>query len=302
MDANDDSASFADTIDEAEERVTIALDSPAGGVHPAAALVIALWYSFTASSAMSKGFHFIYEHGQNDYYLAQNLMWIAGIGIGVGLAVYLSRSSRLAVGVIASVIMSGLLLLLLIWVPSDDASNVSLFGFIPSATQFVTAIAVLTLASGLIGTAVGVSARTDEPLDRILLGIRHRHWFWLWLAFYAWVVIVPTGIYYVWLELISTGYVLIHPSLWFSDAWTEGWTVSFGIAGFAALLYGVNTSIKGVSAKCSANMRTRKRVFKFLLGTLIMAGPVANILFLIAISSLKHLPDGITSNPWWILH
>ena len=302
MDADNETASFEETIDEPEGNGSVAMDSPSDGVHPATALVIALWYSFTASSAMSKGFHFIYEHGQNDYYLAQNLMWIAGIGIGVGLAVYLSRSSRLAVGAISSVIMSGLLLLLIVWVPSDDASGVSLFGFIPSATQFVTAIAVLTLASGLIGTAVGISARTDESLERLLLGIRHRHWFWLWLAFYAWVAIVPTGIYYVWLELISTGYVLIHPSLWFSDAWTEGWTITFGIAGFAAVLYGVNTSIESVSAKCSANMRTRRRVLQFLIGTLIMAGPVANILFLIAISSLKHLPDGITPNPWWILH
>jgi len=161
---------------------------------------------------------------------------------------------------------------------------------------------VLTMISGLAGTAVGISARNNESYEgTLLLDIRSRHWFWLWLAFYAWVVEIPTGIYYVWLEVISTGYVLIHPSLWFHDAWTEGWTVSFGIAGVTALVYGINMSIESVSVWGRANMRSGKRVFRFLLGTLIMAGPVANFLFLIAIHSLKHLPDGITQNPWWIL-
>jgi hypothetical protein len=121
------------------------------------------------------------------------------------------------------------------------------------------------------------------------------------LAVYAWVAILPTGIYYFWLEIISSGYVLIHPSLWLSEAWTEGWTLTFGFAGYAATIYGVQISIFNVSAACSSEVRTRKRVLQFLLGTLILAGPVANILFRIAIHSLKHLPDGITTNPWWIL-
>jgi hypothetical protein len=106
----------------------------------------------------------------------------------------------------------------------------------------------------------------------------------------------------LWLELISTGYVLIHPSLWFSDAWTEGWTISFGFGGVAALMYGVEMSLKNVSLTQSAGISTGKRVGSFLLGTLILGGgPVSNILFRIAIHSLKHLPDGITENPWWVL-
>jgi len=233
--------------------------------------------------------------------LAQNLMWTVGIGIGIAIAVCLARSSAVLVGGISSLLMSGLLLSLLLLGAGEGESDVSIWGFRPSPSQFLVAIAALTLMSGLLGTVGGKAMRDDESLAGPILGIRGGHWFWLWLPVYAWVAILPTGIYYLWLEIISSGYVLIHPSLWFDEAWTEGWTITFGIAGFAALMYGVQISIFNVSAVCSFEVRTRKRVLQFLLGTLILAGPVANILFRIAIHSLKHLPDGITTNPWWIL-
>ena len=288
-------------VAESEPQAGVSIPEPTRGLNPIAAVLVALWYSLAAAGAMSSGFHFLYEHGQNDYFLAQNLMWTVGIGIGIAIAVCLSRSSRWIVGGVSAVLMSALLLSLLFLGAGDGASEVSIFGLRPSPVQFLVAIAALTLLSGLLGTAGGKAMRDDESLAGPILGIRGGHWFWLWLAVYAWVAILPTGIYYFWLEIISSGYVLIHPSLWLSEAWTEGWTLTFGFAGFAATIYGVQISVFNVSAACSSEVRTRKRVLQFLLGTLILAGPVANILFRIAIHSLKHLPDGITTNPWWIM-
>jgi hypothetical protein len=288
-------------VAESEPQVGVSIPARPQGLNPIAAVLVAMWYSLTAAGAMSSGFHFLYEHGQNDYFLAQNLMWTIGIGIGIAIAVCLARSSAVLVGGISSLLMSGLLLSLLLLGGGEGDSEVSIWGFRPSPTQFLLAIAALTLLSGLLGTVGGKAMRDDESLAGPILGIRGGHWFWIWLAVYAWVAILPTGIYYFWLEIISSGCVLIHPSLWLSEAWTEGWTLTFGFAGYAATIYGVQISIFNVSAACSSEVRTRKRVLQFLLGTLILAGPVANILFRIAIHSLKHLPDGITTNPWWIL-
>lgn len=288
-------------VAESEPQAGVSIPAPPLGLNPIAAVLVALWYSLTAAGAMSSGFHFLYEHSQNDYFLAQNLMWTVGVGIGIAIAVCLARSSPLVVGGISSLLMSGLLLSLLLLGAGEGESEVSIWGFRPSPTQFLVAIAALTLLSGLLGTVGGKAMRSDQSLADPILGIRGGHWFWLWLAVYAWVAILPTGIYYLWLEIIGSGYVLIHPSLWWGEAWTEGWTLTFGFAGFAATIYGVQISIFNVSAACSSEVRTRKRVLQFLLGTLILVGPVANILFRIAIHSLKHLPDGITTNPWWIL-
>lgn len=301
MDASDEIQAFDSAIDESGTGAITIADLSTDGIHPAIAILIALWYSLIAAAAMSSGFAFLYKNSENDYFLARNLMWTAGIGIGIAIAVCLTRSSRLIVGVVSSVIMSGLLLSLLYLIPGDEESEVSLFGYSPSLVQFLVGIAALTFLVGLLGTAAGKAIRADASQASSLLGIRHRHWFWLWLGLYAWVAILPTAVYYFWLEIISSGYVLIHPSLWFSDAWTEGWTLTFGFAGLAATVYGIDLSLQSVSATRSLNVRPRKRVLQFLLGTLILAGPVANILFHLAISSLQHLPDGITQNPWWIL-
>jgi hypothetical protein len=271
------------------------------GLHPVAAVGMALWYALAAGGAMSTGFAYLYEHSKNDYSLTQNSMWIVGMGIGIALTACLARNSRWTVGAVSASIMSCMLLSLLFFIPSDQPGQVSVLRFTPSASNFMVGVAILTLLSGLLGTSLGIAMRADESFANAILGIRHRHWFWLWLPLYAWVAIFPTAIYYVWLEVISTGYVLIHPSLWFDEAWTEGWTITFGFAGFAALVYGIGLSLDSVSSARSTNVRTRTRVFRFLLGTLVMVGPVANVLFRIAIHSLKHLPDGITANPWWVL-
>ena len=280
---------------------SVAAPSSAEGLHPFTASLIAFWYGLAAAGAMSTGFAFLYKGSGHDYSLTQNLMWAVGIGIGVTIGVYLARASRVLVGVIPSVLLSGLLLSLLLIGGGEGSSGISIFGFRPSATQFLLGIAGLALIFGFLGTTAGIALRKDESVAGLLLGIRSRHWFWLWVAVYAWVAILPTGIYYVWLEIISSGYVLFHPSVWLREAWTEGGSLTFGVTGFAALAYGISISVSNVSAHYSSQVPTKTRVLKFLLGTLILAGPVANILFLIAIHSLKRLPDGITANPWWIL-
>jgi hypothetical protein len=284
-----------------EPQASVSSQSTVPGLNPTAAFAVSFWYSLTAAAAMSSGFAFLYRNSQNEYYLAQSLMWSVGIGIGIAIGVYLARNSRFAVGIISSFFMSGLLLSLLRLGGNGGDSDVSMFGFRPSTTQFLLGMAALTLFFGMLGAIGGSALRSHESVADLSLGIRSRHWFWLWLAVYAWVAILPTGIYYLWLEIISTGYVLIHPSLWFSEAWTEGWTLTFGMFGFVATVEGIKLSMRMVSTTNSSHLRTRKRVLHFLLGTLILAGPVANILFRIAIYSLQRLPDGITTNPWWIL-
>jgi hypothetical protein len=301
MDDGNGIPAHAYMITEPEPQVGVSLPITLRGLNPITALCFAFWYSLIAAAAMSSGFAFLYKGSKHNYYLTQNLMWVLGIGLGIAIAVCLARRSRFLVGATASVLMAGLLLSLLYLIGWQADSGVSIFGFQPSEAQLVTATAGLTLVSGLLGTMIGNAVRRNETLAGPLLGIRKRHWFWLWLAVYAWVAILPTGIYYIWLEFISTRYVLIHPSLWLGGTWTVGWALTIGFAGIAAMIYGIQISIINVSAAYSSQVRTRKRVLYFLLGTLILAGPVANILFRIAIHSLTHLPDGITANPWWIM-
>lgn len=294
--------------DEVEEDEGWALVAPADsglahedGINPVAAVLLALWYSVAAAGAMARGFAYLHEDSPSSYAFVNNLMWCAGIAIGIGLAAFLARSARWIVGVLSSVILSSLMLCLLFISEAGEVVDVNIFGFRPTMVQFLVGLATVTLLCGLVGTAVGVSFRQDEAAKEAVLGIRHRHWFWLWLALYAWVAIVPTAIYYVWLEVVSAFYVLIHPSLWFAEAWGVTWTTSFAFMGFSALFYGIDLSLKSVSAARSGTDSTIRRVGLFLLGTLILVGPLANILFRIGIHSLKHLPDGITANPWWVL-
>ena len=285
------------TLFEEEDSFIPTLD----GVHPIVAIVIGLWYSLIAAGAMSSGFAYLHKGSEGSYWLVQTLMWTVGIGIGVSFGVCLSRSLQRAVGIVCSLALSAILMSLLLLHPSDDDYDLSLSGHRLSVTQILFGIAFATLFFGLVGTSAGKAVRADKVFHESLLGIRRVHWWWLWIALYCWVAIVPTAAYYFWLEIISTGYVLIHPKLWFSDAWTEGWTLTFGLGGIWASLYGIGTSVEMVSARASGGTRTTKRVLMFLLGTLILVGPVANILFRFAINSLEHLPDGISANPWWIL-
>ena len=150
-------------VAESEPQVGVSIPARPQGLNPIAAVLVAMWYSLTAAGAMSSGFHFLYEHGQNDYFLAQNLMWTIGIGIGIAIAVCLARSSAVLVGGISSLLMSGLLLSLLLLGGGEGDSEVSIWGFRPSPTQFLLAIAALTLLSGLSGPS---AERPCEMMNR----------------------------------------------------------------------------------------------------------------------------------------
>lgn len=289
--------------DDGASAVEIAVASSTDGVHPFIAVIIGLWYSLIAAAGMSSGFRYLVDENVEPYWVLQSLMWIIGIGIGIGLGVSLSRTRQLFVGVACSILMSGLILSLLFFLHPDDYNPLYIFGQSLTVTQVIPGNACAVLLLGLIGTFVGRTVRADAVFSESLLGIRHGHWWWLWIAVFAWASILPTGLYYFWLEIVSTFYVLIHPSLWFNDAWTEGWTLTFGVFGTAAVLYGVGMSFENLSAKASSGKSTLKRVLLFWLGTFILAGgPVANVFYRLAIHTLKHLPDGITANPWWVLH
>src|ERR1039458_9103740 len=94
MDASHEIQALEGATDESGASASVSAPSNTDGLHPTIAILVALWYSFTAAAAMSRGFAFLYERGQNDYYLAHNLMWTAGIGIGIALAVSFVTTSR----------------------------------------------------------------------------------------------------------------------------------------------------------------------------------------------------------------
>ena len=271
------------------------------GLNPIAAIFVALWYSFACSAAMSSGFGHIPGVSKHGHNLAKDVMCAFGFGLGIGIGTYSARNLRIWVGSICSVLISGLLLLPVLFSWSNGASDVSLLGFRPSEIQLESVIAALALLLGFIGTATGKAVNGHEFLGNATLGIRRGHWLWLWMAVWAWVYMLPLSIYYVWLEIVSTAFSLIHPSLLFNEVWTEGRTFTFGVLGFFAMIHGIKISILNVSAGYSSHVPIRKRVLRFLLGTLVFTGAMAGFFFVFAIDTLRELPNGITSNPWWIL-
>lgn len=288
-------------LEDSSPLTTSLTESGPVGLSPVAAFLVAVWYSITAAAAMSKGFAYLHPRTEDRYSLVQITMWAAGIGIGTWFAVLLAKTRQLMVGVSSALALSGLLLAILFLVPGEQASGISIFGHSLSFLQILVAYAVLVFTTGLIGTAAGRATKDNVLPSEPLFGIRHRHFFWLWLAVYAWVSVVPTAVYYVWLATISYGYTLIHPSLWLREAWTGTWTLTFGLWGICALGFGIDISLRNASIIETGFRPTWKRVLLFLMGTLILAGPITNLLLRIAIHSLKHLPDGITPNPWWVL-
>jgi hypothetical protein len=299
MDTSDDISSLAMVIAEGSESYSISTAVPADGLHPTLAVLVALWYSFTTAAAMSMGFAYLYKGSRNDYPLAQDFVSTIGFGIGIAWAVYLARRFRFVVGAVSSVVMSVLFLFAFLAI-QRYAPEVPIFGETSAAMFLTLGIPACILLFGILGTMVGGSLRNNQSLSNNLLRVRHVHLWWLWLALYVWAAILPPGLYYLWLEVIGSGYVIIHPSLWFRYALMEIWMVPLGGAGFGALSYGIDISIRNVSEN-SANVPRWKRVLFFLMGTLIIAGPVANVPFRIAIHVLSHLADGIAANPWWVL-
>jgi hypothetical protein len=74
MDASNDISDLGTAVAESSESTRTTTAISAEGLHPIVAVLIALWYSFTAAAAMSRGFAYLYEGSKNDYTLEQDLM------------------------------------------------------------------------------------------------------------------------------------------------------------------------------------------------------------------------------------
>jgi hypothetical protein len=269
------------------------------GLHPIAAVALAIWYGITAAGAMGVGFHYLHPDTPGAYFLVTDMLGAVGFSLGILLAVLLTKTRPVGVGVASSFLAAGALVSLLLYPPIHDRAPSPILGFTPSIGQFLVGFATLVLTSGLVATFIGLAVRFEDT--QLLNSVPNIHWWWLWLAMWVWVSVVPTGLYFIWLEVISTAFVVIHPSLWFSDALTEGWTWTFGILGLAALGFGIGLSLDSISAQTGSANAIWERALWFLLGTLVLSGLLASVLFRIAIHSLKHIPDGISTNPWWVV-
>jgi hypothetical protein len=296
MDIANNELDLTNRLDDGQELVN-------AGLNPFIAVMLGSWCGLVTAAATSYGLKYLQRESPSQSIVLQCLAWAMGAGIGTALAACLVKRSAFLVGAFSSLLPAGIWLAVLPLLMNSDEAPVSpsVFGHALSIRGFFIGFFILTIIGGLVGAAIGAGARDDEEIVQTLRGIRYRHWFWLWIALYAWVTMTPTVIYFLWLEVIGSGYMLIHPSLWFSKVWTSGWTFTFGMGGIAALMYGIDLSLRNVSTTHSESVHIGKRVLMFLLGTAILAGPVSNILLRLAIHSLKHLPDGITAHPWWVL-
>ena len=61
MDASHEIQALEGATDEPGASPSVSAPSTADGLHPSIAILVALWYSFTAAAAMSRGFAFLYD-------------------------------------------------------------------------------------------------------------------------------------------------------------------------------------------------------------------------------------------------
>ena len=153
---------------------------------------------------------------------------------------------------------------------------------------------------------VGIdSMLLGNPRDRCpwLHGLLDDLEFFLKASMAAWVCMVPMAGYYLWLEIVTSGYSLVHPSLWFNPAWDKDWGFGFvpGIAGIAVLFMGIAISIEAISSRTPEDRSRKGRAAEFFLGTVILVSLVAPFLLNWSIASLKELPMPNGGHAWWIL-
>ncbi len=148
----------------------------------------------------------------------------------------------------------------------------------------------------------GAQAVTPNSLSEVVVSVRARHWWWLWIPAFAWVSMIPVVLYYVWLEIITTGYFAFHPWLWFNGSWDRD--VAFGLMpgfmGIGALVYGIYLSLRSVIPPKDSET-TKRRVTRFLAGTVLLVSIVSPFLLNWGISHLKDMPIVKGSTSWWIL-
>ena len=268
-------------------------------MHFAAAFLFGAWYSVIFASAMSAGARGLHRETPEAHGVLQSFAWVVGSGIAISLASRLSKTHRLAVGICSSLVSAsfGIALILFFRDDLDQAVVDTVFGHSFSVRHYLVGFSLLSLMVGFVGAFFGASSHDDEDLTAQLLAVPSRHWLWLWIVGFGWVNILPIVAYYIWLQFATAVYSVIHPSLWFQ----VGTDVFFGFLGIAALVKGIEVSLKAVSEKKSYGGVMWKRVLVFLAGGLVLACLVAPVLLNIDIERMKELPASLGSHPWWIL-
>ena len=150
--------------------------------------------------------------------ILQSLAWALGSGIAIALASRLSEKHRLAVGISLDTCIRFSLdsaVVLLNEVNLHQSTGDSLWGHPLSVEDYFIVLTSLILIVGLIEFVLGATSRNNGGLMAHLLLVPPRHWLWLWIAGFAWVSMLPNVAYYVWLQLATALYAVIHPSLWF---------------------------------------------------------------------------------------
>ncbi len=284
---------------ENNERQEALLAHPTAHMHSVAALLFGAWYAIILGSAMTAGVKYLHRETPDAHGLLQSLAWAIGSGIAIALASRLSRSHKLAVG-IASTIVSASVWIVFLLVLRDDlnvTTGDSVFGQPLSVKAYIGGLVVLILIVGFISSFLGANSRDDEKLTTQLLLVPSGHWFWLWIAGSAWVSMLPVVAYYFWLQIATMLYSIIHPSLWFQ----VGSGIFFGFLGIAALLKGIEISLRAVSEKSSYGAAVWKRVSMFLVGTLLLTSIASPFLLNLDINRMKEMPASLGAHPWWVL-
>lgn len=273
--------------------------APRSPLSPFSAIAAGAWYGLVFASAMSLGLDYVSTSHDTHPYLS-SLASALGAGMGAGLCSLLARKWKMVIALLATVPCAA------IWLVVINLGNRKLdpvlFEWRPSAFWVGVTFTALTLLCGAAGGVIGAQEITPDGFGEQLLNVRPRHWLWLWIAAGSWVSMIPVVAYYLWLELATSGYVLIHPSLWFNASWDKD--VAFGlmpgIIGIAGLAYGIDLSLRSV-APPKKGESTKRRVGMFLLGTVVLATVVASFFLNWGIAHLKDMPLMKNSAGWWIL-
>ena len=272
---------------------------PTAYMHFTVAFLFGAWYSIILASAMSAGVKYLHPETPDSHGILQSGAWALGSGIAIALASCLSKSHRLAVGVCSTFVSVSVWIALLYFLRRDldKSTGDNILGHPLSVGNYLIILSSLILIVGLASSFLGASSRNDEELTAQLLLVPSRHWLWLWIAGFAWVSMLPIVAYYLWLQIATALYSVIHPSLWFQ----VGSGLVFGFLGIASLFKGIEISLKAVSDKSSYGGVVWKRVLMFLAGTLVLASLVAPFLLNLDINRMKDMPASLGAHPWWVL-
>lgn len=272
---------------------------PRGQLNPFSAGGFGAWYCLTCAAAMTVGTKYL-SKTPGSHYIPESVAWVLGAGFGATLAATLARKWKIVAGSLSAIPSAA------VWLPflslGSEELDTMIFGWSPSAFYFGVTFIGLNLLCGVVGSIFGAQAVTPNSLSEVVVSVRARHWWWLWIPAFAWVSMIPVVLYYVWLEIITTGYFAFHPWLWFNGSWDRD--VAFGLMpgfmGIGALVYGIYLSLRSVIPPKDSET-TKRRVTRFLAGTVLLVSIVSPFLLNWGISHLKDMPIVKGSTSWWIL-